>query len=170
MTAATTLQTEVDAIMADVVGVDGAAITGLTFALGRREKTAHASPPRAVWVPVAASGLPPQKHAFPAGARSVLTRLLVLEVTCWGESVDAVDALVAGVLAAVHRRWSGRWSYQGETWDAEPAQTDLGESVTITLAVQLAVLDRPKTTATVTTTTFDTTAATSGDGTLHAGE
>ena len=170
MTATTTLSDELTALMADAVDVTGAAFSGLTWGLGRREDPRHASPPRVVWVPVAATPKAPQKHAFPGGARSVLTRVLQLEVRVWGETLHQADALLAGVLAAAHRRWPGRWSYLGERWETEPAQTDLGELVTATVAVELAVLDRPKTTANLIAANLDTTAAVAGDGVLHLGE
>jgi hypothetical protein len=170
VTATTTLSDEIGALMADVVDVTGAAFSALTWALGRREDPRHASPPRVVWVPVAATPKPAQKHAFPSGARSVLTRVLQLEVRVWGETLAQADAVLAGVLAAAHRRWPGRWSYLGERWEADPAQMDLGELVTATVAVEFAVLDRPKTVATLIAATPDTTAAVAEDGVLHLGE
>lgn len=170
MTAATTLSDELTAVMGDVVDASGTAFAGLAWALGRRDDPRHASPPRVVWVPVGATPKPPQKHPFPSGARSVLTRVLQLEVRVWGETLGQAEDLLAGVLAAAHRRWSGRWGYLGERWETDPAQLDLGELVTATVAVELAVLDRPKTTANLTSATFDTTDAVTGDGVLHLGE
>ena len=170
MTAATTLSDELAVVMGDVVDASGTAFAGLTWALGRREDPRHASPPRAVWVPVGATPKPPQKHPFPSGARSVLTRVLQLEVRVWGATLDQAEELLAGVLAASHRRWSGRWSYLGERWETDPAQMDLGELVTATVSVELAVLDRPKTTANLTSATPNTTDAVTGDGVLHLGE
>jgi hypothetical protein len=96
--------------------------------------------------------------------------VLQLEVRVWGETLAQADAVLAGVLAAAHRRWPGRWSYLGERWEADPAQMDLGELVTATVAVELAVLDRPKTVATLIAATPDTTAAVAEDGVLHLGE
>jgi len=43
-TAATTLQAEIDTLMADVVQYDGTAFTGLTYALGRRSLPENTSP------------------------------------------------------------------------------------------------------------------------------
>ena len=170
MTAATTLADELTAILADTVDVSGAAITGLTFVQGRRELVAHAVPPRVVWVRSSATPGGAVKSAFPNGARSVLTRVMELELHCWGATEEATDALVAAVLAACHRRWYGRFSYLGEQWEEAPAQSDFGEKAVVRVSVQTAVLDRPKTTVTVQTTAFDTTSAALGDGVLHVGE
>ncbi len=170
MTALTTLSAELAALMGDVVDVDGVPFPGLVWALGRRELSAPASPPRVVWVPIAATVEPPQKHDFPGRARSVLTRALSLEVHVWGVDVDQADAVLAGVIAAAHRRWSGRWAYLGERWQSDPAVTDLGEEIVATIAFECAVLDRAKTFTTPTSATFDTTDAAAGDGVLHLGE
>lgn len=156
--------------MADAVAYDGAAITGLTYALGRREAVASAAPPRVVWIVTGGAGSPPQKHAFPGGRRSLLTRNPLLTATCWGTDTDAAMDLATAVLAACERRWSGRFAYQGEQWVDDPALTDHGEAVTLTFAMQIAVLDRAPTRATVVTATPDTTDAATGDGVLHVGE
>ena len=169
MTATTTLSAEIDAVMADAKLPDGPAIAGLSYSLGRREVSAHASPPRVVWVPVRASPKPPVKSAFPSGARSIATRSLELSVRCWGADVDAADQIAQAVLAAAHRRWHGRWSYGGETWGATDAQVEFGELVTMSISVDLAVLDLTPTTARVTSAAFDP-AATRGDGILQPGD
>ena len=61
MTAATTLSAEITALMGDATLPDGSAIDGLTWALGRRHVSEHASPPRVVWVPRTATPKPDRK-------------------------------------------------------------------------------------------------------------
>lgn len=170
MTAATTLLDEVTAVMADVVDYDGNAITGLSWALGRRHLTEQDSPPRVVWVMTGGPGSSAQKHAFPGGRRSLRTRNPVLKAICWGDTDDATNDLASAVLAAAERRWHGRFAYQGEEWIEVPAWTHLGEVVTISFGIQIAVLDRAPTRATVTTATPDATGAALGDGVMHVGE
>lgn len=169
-TAATTLADEIDAVMGDVVGYDGSAITGLTHAIGRRELSAHAAPPRVVWYLGGGGGGPAVKKAFPGGRRSLRTRLPTLRALCWAETLDATLALSNAVLAAMERRYGGRLPYQGEQWADESAQIDLGEQCELAWTLQLAVLDRAPTTATVTETAFNTSTASSTDGVLHIGE
>lgn len=170
MTATTTLSAEITAIMGDATDVDGAPIAGLTHAQGRRELTTHTSPPRVVWVRVEGSPATAVKSSFPTGTRSILTRVMTLELHCWGRDEDETDALVAAVLAACHRRWRGRWEYQGETWADEPVQTELGERAIVRITVENAVLDRPKVSVNVETANFDPSSAAPGDGVLHLGE
>lgn len=169
MTAATSLSAEITALMGDATLPDGSAIDGLTHALGRRHVSEHASPPRVVWVPRAATPKPPVKSGFPSQARSVATRSLELVARCWGADVDAADAIAQAVLAAAHRRWHGRWAYLGEEWDTADAQVELGELVAVRISVDLAVLDRTPTTATVTTSILSA-AGTRGDGILTPGD
>jgi hypothetical protein len=169
-TAATTLQAEIDTLMADVVQYDGTAFSGLTYALGRRSIPEHASPPRVVFVLVSGTPQPAQKHSFPGGRRSLLTRALTLQALCWGADTDAALALSSAVLAAAQRRWGGRIAFAGEQWAEEPAVTDLGELVTLNFALQVAVLDRAPSLRTIATATPDSSAAVQGDGTLTVGE
>lgn len=169
-TANTTLAEEIAAVLSDVVDVTGAAISGLTFGVGRRELTLNTSPPRVVWVRTGAQPGPPVKNHFPTGTRSVVTRSMELALHAWGSDENATDLLVAAVLAACHRRWHGRWSYRGETWESAPAQTEAGEMAVVRITVDTAVLDRPKTTVTIETASPDPTPAVAGDGVLHVGE
>lgn len=169
-TTLTTLAAEIEALMADVVGYDGAAISGLVYSVGRRTIPEHASPPRVVWVLTSGSPQAAQKHSFPGGRRALLTRLLTLQAACWGADTDATLDLSSAVLAAAARRWGGRIAFAGETWDTEPAVTDLGEQVTLSFALQAAVLDRAPSRVTLTSAVPDTSAVVQGDGTLHVGE
>lgn len=169
-TAATTLADEIAAVMDDVVGYDGAAITDLTSALGRRALTANRSPPCVVWYLGGGGGGPAVKKAFPGGRRSLRTRLPTLRALCWAETLDATLALSNAVLAAMERRYGGRLPYLGETWAEDPALIDLGEQCELAWTLQLAVLDRAPTLATVTETAFNTSTASSTDGVLHIGE
>lgn len=158
----TTLATEIDAIMADVTGWTG------EHAIGRRALAHLDAPPRMVWVPVRATPQPAMKVS--GATRSIATRRLAFAVYVWCETADALSDSIDALLAAVHRRWHGRWSYAGEDWSDEAAQTDLGESATVTISVDLAVLDNAAVTATLTAAEFNTTPAAEGDGTMHVGE
>lgn len=158
----TTLATEIDAIMADVTGWTG------EHAIGRRHIAHLKAPPYAVWVPTRATPQPAMKVAGPT--RSIATRRLAFSVVLWCETADTLSDSIDAIMAAVHRRWYGRWAYAGEDWIAESAQTDLGESATVTLTVDLAVLDNAAVTATLTAAEFNTTPAVEGDGTMHVGE
>ena len=74
---------------------------------------------------------------------------------CWGADTDSADALWASVLAAIDRRYSaGAYQFTGEAWDTEPASTELGEVVTGTVTLSLAVLDRAPTTVRLTAATL----------------
>ena len=167
---ATTITDEVTAVMADVVDYDGAAIAGLAWSLGRRALPEHATPPRVVWSLGDGAGSPAAKKAFPGGRRSLLTRNPVLRAVCWGATLDDTNDLASAVLAATQRRWGGRISFQGESWVADPAITDLGEVVTLSWAWPVAVLDRAPSRVTITSATPDTSAAAASDGVLHLGE
>lgn len=169
-TATTTLADEITAVMADVTDLSGASIAGLTYGVGRRELTLNASPPRVVWVRTGAQPGPPVKSRFPTGTRSIMTRAMDLVLHVWGADENATDLLVAAVLAACHRRWFGAWSYKGEAWEDAPAQTDAGEMAVVRITVDTAVLDRPKTSVTLTSASPDPTPAVAGDGVLHVGE
>lgn len=158
----TTLATEIDAIMEDVTGWTG------THAIGRRALAHLDAPPRAVWVPMRATPQPAMKVS--GAARSIATRRLTFAVYVWQTTPDALSDSVDAILAAVHRRWHGRWQYGGEDWTTEAAQTDLGELATLTISVDLAVLDNAAVTATLTAAEFNTTPAVANDGVLHAGE
>lgn len=169
-TAATTLQAEIDTLMADVVQYDGTAFTGLTYALGRRSVPEHTSPPRVVFVLTSGTPQAAQKHSFPGGRRSLLTRALTLQAVCWGVDTDATLDLSSAVLAAAQRRWGGRITFAGEQWVDDPAMLDLGEVVTLNFALQVAVLDRATTTRTIATAATDSSGAVQGDGILTVGE
>lgn len=158
----TTLATEIDAIMADVTGWTG------SHAIGRRYLAHLSAPTRAVWVPVRATPQPAMKVA--GATRSIATRRLAFAVYVWCETADALSDTIDALLAAVHRRWHGRWGYAGEDWTVEAAQTDLGELATVTITVDLAVLDNAAVTATLTAAEFNTTPAVAGDGVMHVGE
>ncbi len=158
----TTLATEIDAVMADVTGWSG------DHAIGRRHLAHLDAPPRMVWVPVRATPSAPVKIS--GATRSIYTRRLTFAVYVWCATPDATSDAVDALLAACHRRWHGRWSYAGEDWTTEAAQTDLGELATVTITVDLAVLDTAAVTATLTAATFNTTPAVANDGVMHVGE
>ena len=179
-TAATTITAEVDAVMADVVGYDGAAITGLgpdgvtsvalAYQVGRRYLAQHGTPPRVVWVLGSGAPTPAVKTAFPGGRRPLITRNPVLSAACWGRDLDAASDLASAVIAAMQRRYAARVRFLGEDWNTEPAATDYGEAVVLSWAWPIAVLDRAPSRVTVTSAIPDTSDAVAGDGNLHLGE
>lgn len=158
----TTITAEIDAVMDDVTGWAG------THKIGRRYLAHLDAPPRMVWAPTRATPQPPMKIS--GAARSIATRRLTFVVHVWCETPDALSDAIDALLAACHRRWHGRWSYAGEDWTDEAAQTDLGEYAAVVITVDLAVLDNAAVTATLTTAEFNTTPAVANDGVLHAGE
>lgn len=158
----TTLATEIDAIMADVTGWAG------DHAIGRRFLAHGEAPPHMVWVPVRATPQPAMKIS--GATRSIATRRLAFQVYVWCDTPDALSDAIDALLAAVHRRWHGRWQYAGEDWVTEAAQTDLGESATVALTVDLAVKDNAAVTATLTAAEFNTAPAVADDGVMHVGE
>lgn len=179
-TTARTIAAEVDLIMADVVGYDGAAITGtgpdgstsvaLSYAVGRRYLAQHNTPPRVVWVLGSGAGAPAVKSAFPDGRRALLTRQPTLRAVCWGKDLDAASDLASAVCAAMVRRYGGRIPFLGEEWADDAAATDYGEAVVLSWRWSIAVLGRAPSTREIASTSLDTTAATTGDGTIHIGE
>lgn len=158
----TTLATEIDAIMADVTGWAG------SHAIGRRFLAHGEAPPHMVWVPVRATPQPAVK--IDGATRSIATRRLAFQVYVWCDTPDALSDAIDALLAAVHRRWHGRWQYAGEDWATEAAQTDLGESATVAITVDLAVKDNAAVTATLTAAEFNTAPAVADDGVMHVGE
>lgn len=158
----TTLATEIDAIMADVTGWAG------DHAIGRRFLAHGEAPPHMVWVPVRATPQPAMKIS--GATRSIATRRLAFQVYVWCDTPDALSDAIDALLAAVHRRWHGRWQYAGEDWVTEAAQTDLGESATVAITVDLAVKDNAAVTATLTAAEFNTAPAVADDGVMHVGE
>lgn len=179
-TTARTIAAEIALIMADVVGADGNAITGLgpdgetsvslSYAVGRRAQVIADTPPRVVWVLGAGTGAAAVKNGFPGGRRSLLTRQPTLRAVCWGKDLDAASDLASAVCAAMVRRYGGRIPFLGEEWADDAAATDYGEGVVLSWRWSIAVLDRAPSRVTVTSATPDTSAATTGDGVLHLGE
>lgn len=179
-TASRTITAEIEAVMGDVVGYDGNAVTGLgpdgatsvslSYAIGRRTQVIADTPPRVVWVLGGGTGAAAVKTSFPAGRRSLLTRQPTLRAVCWGRDLDAASDLASAVLAAMQRRYGGRIPFLGEDWNDDAAVTDYGEAVVLSWRWSIAVLDRAPSRVTVTSATPDTSAATTGDGVLHLGE
>lgn len=179
-TAAITITAEIAAVMADVVAYDGSAITGLgpdgatsvalSYAVGRRYLAQHNTPPRVVWVLGNGSPTPAVKTSFPGGRRSLITRNPVLTAVCWGRDLDAASDLASAVVAAMQRRYGGRIRFLGESWESDAAATDYGETVALTWAWPIAVLDRAPSLREIASTSFDTTAAATGDGAITLGE
>lgn len=176
-TANTTLLDEVTAIMADVA-VD---VPGVATAIGRRAVAAHNSPPMVGWWPASETPGGARKNAFPGGRRELFSSALTLTVRCWGVAatpdntyaatdVEAAMLLRESVIACIHRRWPGTDRWTRATWVTDPSASDLGESVDLTITLNLGVLDRAPTRATVTSTSFTTAASPTGDGVLQPGE
>ena len=94
----------------------------------------------------------------------------VIERMAIDERESRIEQTAVAVLAAMERRYGGRLPYLGETWAEDPALIDLGEQCELAWTLQLAVLDRAPTLATVTETAFNTSTASSTDGVLHIGE
>jgi hypothetical protein len=158
----TTLTDEIAAIMADVTGWSGESL------VGRRYLAQGGTPPRVVWVPLRGTPQPAMKVA--GATRSIATRRLTLALSIWQTTPDTLSDTIDAIMAAVHRRWHGRWGYAGEDWTDEAAQTDLGEQATLTLTVDLAVFDNAAVTATLTAAEFNTDPAVADDGVMHVGE
>lgn len=158
----TTIAAEIAAVMADVTGWTG------TYAIGRRALAHEAAPPHAVWAIARATAQPAMKVS--GRTRSIATRRLTMAVRVWCATVDALSDAIDALLAACHRRWYGRWSYLGEDWVQEAAQTDLGESAVVTITVDLAVLDTAAITETLDAAEINATPAVAHDGIMHVGE
>ena len=176
-TANTTLLAEVTAIMADVA-VD---VPGVATAFGRRAAAQHQSPPMVGWWPSTETPQGARKNAFPSGRRELYSSELTLTVRCWGiaappDNTDAATDLAAAmllresVLACLQRRWPGTHRWTRSAWVTEASQSDLGESVDLTIVLCLGVLDREPTRASITTTTLTTAAVPFADGLLQPGE
>lgn len=158
----TTLTEELAAIVADITGWAG------TSLVGRRYLAQQGAPPRMVWVPLRATPQPAMKVA--GATRSIYTRRLTLAVYVWQTTPDTLSDTIDALLAACHRRWHGRWSYGGEDWVDESAQTDLGEGAAVTITVDLAVLDNAAVTANLAAAESNTSPAVANDGVMHVGE
>lgn len=176
-TANTTLLAEVTAIMADVA-VD---VPGVATAFGRRAAAQHQSPPMVGWWPSIEVPRGARKNAFPSGRRELYSSELTLTVRCWGiaatpdntyaaSDLEAAMLLRESVLACLQRRWPGAHRWTRSAWVTEASQTDLGESVDLTIVLCLGVLDRAPTRASITTTTLTTAAVPFADGLLQPGE
>jgi len=176
-TANTTLADEVAAIMADVA-VD---VPGVATAFGRRAAANHNSPPMVGWWPASETPQGARKNAFPGGRRELYSSELTLTVRCWGiaatpdrtyaaNDLEATMLLRESVLACLQRRWPGTHRWTRGVYVVEPSQSDLGESVDLTIVLSLGVLDRTPTRASITTTTLTTAAVPFADGLLQPGE
>lgn len=166
-TANTTLSAQVAIVMADVA-VD---VPGVVTAFGRAEVARHSAPPMVGWWPKgpeAFSGA--KKSSFPGGRRPLYTSALTLAVRCWGADLDAAMLLRESVIACIHRQWPGSYQLAPAVWVDAASQTDLGEMVDLTIALDLAILDRAPLRATITSTSFTTAASPTGDGVLQPGE
>lgn len=159
-TANTTFADEVAAIMADVA-VD---VPGVQTALGRRAVANHSSPPMVGWWPAIEEPTGARKNAFPGGRRELYSSALTLTVRCWAVAatpdrtyaatdLEALFLLRESVIACIHRRWPGTDRWARAVYAVDPAQTDLGESVDLTVTLNVGVLDRAPTRAAVTTST-----------------
>lgn len=176
-TANTTLADEVTAIMADVA-VD---VPGVATAFGRRAAAQHNAPPMVGWWPSTETPQGARKNAFPSGRRELYSSELTLTVRCWGiaatpdntyaaTDLEAAMLLRESVLACLQRRWPGAHRWTRSAWVTEASQSDLGESVDLTIVLCLGVLDRAPTRASITSTSFTTAASPLGDGVLQPGE
>ena len=146
----TTFSQEVAAVMADVTQDLGS----VSVAIGRKDATVETAPPHVHWMPSTESPAPARQQPYAGGARSFVTRQMIVRIRCWGLDTDATDALWSSVLAALFRRYgSGSgFSFQGATWNTNDASvTELGESVTGTVVLPIALLDRAPTRVVITT-------------------
>lgn len=176
-TADTTLLDEVTAIMADVA----TDVPGIATAFGRRAAAQHNSPPMVGWWPSTEAPQGARKNAFPGGRRELYSSSLTLTVRCWGiaatpdhtyaaSDLEATMLLRESVIAAIHRRWPGAYQWPRAVWVTDPSQTDLGETVDLTITLAVGILDRAPLRADVTSTAFTTAASPTGDGVLQPGE
>lgn len=176
-TANTTLLDEVTAVMTDVA-VD---VPGVHTAFGRRAAAQHDSPPMVGWWPAAEVPEGSRKNAQPGGRRELYSSALTITVRCWGvaatpdhtyatNDLEALMLLRESVAACMQRRWPGTHKWSRGVYVVEPSQTDLGEAVDLTVTINVGVLDRAPTRATVTTAPIDPPAGATGDGALSPGE
>lgn len=176
-TADTTLKDEVDAIMADVA----TDVPGVATAFGRRAVAAHAAPPMVGWWPSTETPEGARKNAMPGGRRELYSAVLTLTVRCWAvaatpdhtyasDDIEALLRLRESVVACIHRRWPGAYKWTRGVYATEPAVTDLGESVDLTIVLHLGVLDRAPARAPVTSTALTTDDSPHGDGVIQPGE
>lgn len=157
-----TLSATITAVNATVL----AEVAGTTFSVGSKVADDHGSPPRVRWVPVADEpGAAPKLSPLASGLqRAVRAIATTFDVECWGADFEAAvtlrDALVRALHSAagpsVYTLAAGRWA-QGDA-------LTLGEATSLRVTLRAYVPETAPTVATVTTTAFDTSGATSGDG------
>jgi hypothetical protein len=176
-TADTTLAAEVAAIMTDVA-VD---VPGVATAFGRREASAHHSPPMVGWWPTAETPGGARKSAFPGARRELYSTTMTLTVRCWAiaatpdhtyatDDVEALMRLRESVIACLHRRLPGAYTWERATYVTDPDVTSLGEAVDLAITLRVGVLDRAPMLAPITSTALTVPSGAANNGDLDLGE
>ena len=139
----------------------------ITFGIGAKEIARHDAPPRIIWVPADAQHSATEKSR--TNPRQVLTRDVGIVAHCWGEDLDATEALVHALLYQRHKSTWGSITMRGEEWP-EDAHVESGLVALVRFSVKVPVEAKALQRARISTIAKDTTGAAPGDRELQWGE
>ena len=155
-------------VAADVMGPVATAVTGLTWEISTRAVPQHASPPRVLWIPQAASYGPPRKDA--SNPRRLYTWRQTVRVMVWAETIAAVEELHVRVVRGLYRQAHAVMRLGAGQWVDVEGATTLGELYSFLVDFDFALADATASTATIETATADTSSSAAGDGFMDFGE
>lgn len=114
----------------------------------------QASPPRIVWRPARDRFTAPQKVARTHNGRSLITRMMGVQVHVWGAAtapgvdpalsdIGATEALAQRLCRAIFKTGGPEpfLQFVGGEWTESPGQTALGDAYTLLIAVAIDVPD-----------------------------
>ncbi len=155
-------------VAAAVMGPVAGAVTGLTWELSTRAAPQHASPPRVLWIPQAASYAPPRKDA--SNPRRLYSWRQTVRILVWAETIAAVEELHVRVVRELHRTAHAVMRLGAGQWVDTEGATTLGELYSFVVDFDFALTEATASTATVDTATADTDTTVAGDGSMDFGE
>lgn len=129
---------------------------------GRKELGRQKCPPSVVWVPLKGNFEGAEKTREKI-AKNLYARKLMVGARIWAADYDAVDALIADVVNAVHTKAWGIAKPAEEEWTAEE-DADLGVACVVVFEVTLRVPRKDRTRTRALTLAADTTGSAKGDG------
>lgn len=131
-----TARTVIDAVMVEVA-LD---VANVTYEVGHAECDALSTWPRVEWRPLDGTFVGPQQSGH--NPRPLQNRWVQYAVACKGRGHDEAEALLEAVIRGLHLTLTiGGYRVAGETW-ARPGASEDGDTVTLSAALGLPVLDR----------------------------
>lgn len=127
--------------------------TDAQWFVGADKLQQHDAPPRYVWIP--RKGKYAGASRVGGNPRTLVDRLITLECHVWGASLDATEALLEALVAAVVLEAQGAVQIEGEDWE-RAATLHRGALVVVGFAFRVPVLSSALASAVIPQTTVTT--------------